>query len=130
MTSHRGFATYTGTYKNTTVSVIATGMGKPMIDFVVRETRAVVKGPMAFIRLGTAGSPHPDVVPGTVVCATKGSVSVDRDPIAFRRKSPPYYAISGVCLPHARLAEEVRARFFFAARSLLATDQRALVTSV
>ncbi len=32
------------------ISIIATGMGFPMMDFVVRETRAIVDGEMAIIR--------------------------------------------------------------------------------
>ena len=34
------------------VSVVATGMGMAMMDFVVRECRAVVDGQMAICRLG------------------------------------------------------------------------------
>jgi len=32
-----------------------------MIDFVVRETRAVVDGPINIIRFGTCGTPRSDV---------------------------------------------------------------------
>lgn len=46
----RGFVTYTGTYKGVPVTIIATGMGVPMMDFTVREMRAVVTGPMAMLR--------------------------------------------------------------------------------
>ena len=38
------------------VSVVATGMGMAMMDFVVRECRAVVDGQMAICRLGGAGA--------------------------------------------------------------------------
>jgi uridine phosphorylase len=48
--SSRGFVTHTGTFNGVAVSIIATGMGYPMMDFVVRETRAVVNGPMAMLR--------------------------------------------------------------------------------
>lgn len=48
--STRGFVTHTGTFRGVPVSIIATGMGYPMMDFVVRETRAVVNGPMAMLR--------------------------------------------------------------------------------
>ncbi|KAJ8604973.1 hypothetical protein CTAYLR_006905 [Chrysophaeum taylorii] len=63
----RGFVTYTGTYRNTEVSVIATGMGAAMMDFVVREARFVVEGPMAIVRLGTCGARG--LNPGTVAGA-------------------------------------------------------------
>ncbi|KAF9902593.1 hypothetical protein EC991_004766 [Linnemannia zychae] len=54
--SHRGFLTITGRYKGTPVSIVAIGMGVSMMDFFVRECRAVVDGPMIMIRLGSCGS--------------------------------------------------------------------------
>jgi len=45
--SARGFTTITGGFGGVPVSIIATGMGAPNMDFVVREARAVVDGPMA-----------------------------------------------------------------------------------
>ncbi|KAF9147812.1 hypothetical protein BG015_010492 [Linnemannia schmuckeri] len=54
--SHRGFLTITGRYKGTPVSIVAIGMGVSMMDFFVRECRAVVDGPMVMIRLGSCGS--------------------------------------------------------------------------
>ncbi|KAG9060932.1 hypothetical protein KI688_007890 [Linnemannia hyalina] len=54
--SHRGFLTITGRYKGTPVSIVAIGMGVSMMDFFVRECRAVVDGPMTIIRLGSCGS--------------------------------------------------------------------------
>ena len=49
-------------------------MGTPMMDFVVRETRAVVDGPMAIIRLGTCGLLDALTPVGTLVVASQGSV--------------------------------------------------------
>jgi len=54
--SHRGFLTITGRYKGVPVSIVAIGMGVSMMDFFVRECRAVVDGPMIMIRLGSCGS--------------------------------------------------------------------------
>ncbi|KAJ3330001.1 hypothetical protein HDU76_006691 [Blyttiomyces sp. JEL0837] len=54
--SKRGFITITGTYKETPVSIVAIGMGLAMMDFFVRECRAVVDGPMCVIRFGSCGS--------------------------------------------------------------------------
>lgn len=48
--SNRGFQIFTGTKNGVPVSVIATGMGLAMMDFVVRESRAIVDGPMLMIR--------------------------------------------------------------------------------
>lgn len=55
-----------------------------MMDFFVREIRAVVQGPMAIIRYGTCGGLGPDALPGTVVCASKGSSFVGRNYDYFR----------------------------------------------
>ncbi|KAL4094818.1 hypothetical protein PRIC1_010471 [Phytophthora ramorum] len=81
--SARGFSTFTGKVKGVQVSIVATGMGVPNMDFVVRETRAVVEGPMSIIRFGTCGSVLKDVTPGSVVMSGKGSVMVTRNPDAF-----------------------------------------------
>lgn len=66
--STRGFITFTGAYKGVPVSIIGTGMGVPMMDFVVRETRAITAGPMAILRYGTCGGLR-DCVPGTIAVA-------------------------------------------------------------
>jgi uridine phosphorylase len=50
-----------------------------MMDFFVRETRAVVEGPIAIVRFGTCGGLSPDAIPGTVVCAAAGSSFVSRN---------------------------------------------------
>jgi uridine phosphorylase len=39
LSTNRGFTTYTGTFRGVGVSVIATGMGTPMADFMLREVR-------------------------------------------------------------------------------------------
>lgn len=70
-TSTRGFTWYTGTYKGVPVTVMAIGMGLSMMDFAVREMRALVDGQMVIIRLGTAGSPHRDCRPGTMVVSSE-----------------------------------------------------------
>ncbi|KAJ1648217.1 hypothetical protein J3B02_000571 [Coemansia erecta] len=54
--SHRGFLTITGMYKGLPVSVVAIGMGLSMMDFFVRESRMVIKGPMSIVRFGSCGS--------------------------------------------------------------------------
>jgi len=82
ISASRGFEIHTGKYKGVPVSVIATGMGIAMVDFVVRETRAVVDGPMAFVRFGTCGTPQKDVSVGTVA-VSNSSVGVLRNYDAF-----------------------------------------------
>ena len=41
--------------------------GTPMMDFMVRETRVMTDGPMAYIRVGTCGSPNKNVSLGDIV---------------------------------------------------------------
>ncbi|CAG8598652.1 24469_t:CDS:2 [Cetraspora pellucida] len=54
--SRRGFLTITGKYKGVPVSIVGIGMGLSMMDFFVREARAVVDGSMIIIRFGTCGT--------------------------------------------------------------------------
>lgn len=79
LTSSRGFTTFTGAFNGVAVSIVATGMGGPMMDFVVRETRAVCEGPMTFVRLGSCGGVSAAAAPGVVVANTPGSVHVARN---------------------------------------------------
>lgn len=76
--SSRGFVTHTGLFNGAPVSIVATGMGISMIDFVVRECRAVVPGKMAILRFGTCGGVN-DFAPGDVVVASKGGVMIRRN---------------------------------------------------
>lgn len=84
--SNRGFLTITGYYKEVQVSIIAIGMGLPMMDFFVRETRAVVEGPMAMIRFGTCGGISSEALPGTIVVADSAAL-VTRNYDAFYSSS-------------------------------------------
>ncbi|GAB5592288.1 hypothetical protein Unana1_07188 [Umbelopsis nana] len=70
--SHRGFLTITGRYKGVPVSIMAIGMGNCMMDFFVRETRAVTTGTLAIIRFGSCGSLNPRAPTGTVVVPRGG----------------------------------------------------------
>ena len=74
--SPRGFTCYTGAYKGVRVSVMATGMGGPMMDFAVRESRAIVEGPMV---AGPRGLTSPRVGRGRGARA---------DPRRTRRRRP------------------------------------------
>lgn len=82
--SSRGFFTCTGSCEGVEVSIIAIGMGLPMADFFVRETRQILPdGPALMVRYGTCGVLQPGVPTGGVVVATEGSVLVQRNPDAF-----------------------------------------------
>ena len=84
VSSSRGFTIITGIYKGVAVSIVAIGMGPPMMDFFVRETRYVTDGPMAIARFGTCGGISEDAVPGTIVVAN-GSGFINRNPNAFSK---------------------------------------------
>ncbi|KAJ3202570.1 hypothetical protein HK099_001807 [Clydaea vesicula] len=77
-TSKRQFTTITGTFKGVPVSVVAIGMGTSMMDFFIREVRAVTKGPLAIIRFGSCGSIG-EAKLGDVVVASEGSIAIQRN---------------------------------------------------
>ncbi|CBZ54540.1 Uridine phosphorylase, related [Neospora caninum Liverpool] len=47
-----GHVYHLGYYKGTKVSIIATGMGAPMIELLMREVSYITDGPLAVVRLG------------------------------------------------------------------------------
>ncbi|KCV72576.1 hypothetical protein H696_00167 [Fonticula alba] len=100
--SNRGFHTYTGMYNGVELSIISIGMGRPMMDFMIREARAVVNGPMVIIRLGSAGSIVTDVDPGTVVVNSEGSSLVCQGVDADGQFT---YSFSPLEMPHKGLSD-------------------------
>ncbi|GAA6056728.1 hypothetical protein JCM3770_005868 [Rhodotorula araucariae] len=65
-TSARGYTTVTGRYKGVPVTLLAIGMGVAMVDFFVREVRAVVEGDLVIIRFGSCGSLDPSLPVGSI----------------------------------------------------------------
>jgi len=105
--SSRGFVVHTGYFRGKQVSIIATGMGVSMMDFVVRETRAVVDSSekMKIIRFGTCGGIHDEDFATTIIVATEGSALVRREPdLAGDNDSFPY-SFSKVVLPSSELSD-------------------------
>ncbi|CAG8580304.1 8478_t:CDS:2 [Ambispora leptoticha] len=74
--SDRGFFIKTGRYHGVPISIVSIGMGLAMMDFFVREVRAVVDGPLIIIRFGSCGSIGP---------ATIGSMMVPHGAFAVLR---------------------------------------------
>ncbi|BGP42080.1 hypothetical protein JCM10450v2_006166 [Rhodotorula kratochvilovae] len=64
--SARGYTTVTGRYKGVPVTLIAIGMGVAMVDFFVREVRAVVEGDLVILRFGSCGSLDPSLPVGSI----------------------------------------------------------------
>ena len=81
--SSRGFCVHSGTYKGVPVTLIGTGMGVPMMDFMVRESLACVDGDVAYIRFGTCGGCSTNVKCGDVGVASLGAAFLARNPNAF-----------------------------------------------
>ena len=53
------------------------------MDFLVREVRAVTKGPLRIIRLGSCAGLRPDLPVGTVAVASEGSLFIGQNPDAW-----------------------------------------------
>ena len=83
VSSGRGFLTINGEYQGIPVSVVAIGMGPSMMDFFVREVRAVTDGPIVCARFGTCGGITEKAIVGSVVVASGGSGYASRNPDAF-----------------------------------------------
>ncbi|KAL0212770.1 hypothetical protein RCL1_006396 [Eukaryota sp. TZLM3-RCL] len=108
----RKFAIFTGTRRGVACSVVGSLMGYPNMDFVVRESRYVIDGPMAIVRLGTSGTPRDDVPLGTVALASQGCVGIIRNPDAFGSDSSasPYLFTNTVPPTNDKLIEACRIR--------------------
>lgn len=90
--SIRGFTTITGHYQKNPISIVSIGMGTSMMDFFVREIRAVVEGPMMIVRFGSCGSLVDGVGIGSLAVASE-AVSCSRNVDHFLEGGsdlPPY----------------------------------------
>jgi uridine phosphorylase len=74
--SPRHFEIYTGLFQGVPITVLASGIGTPMVDFAVREAKFVVDGPMAICRFGSACAMSKQTKIGNVVLASKGGFIV------------------------------------------------------
>jgi len=81
--SNREFATITGSYNDTEITIISTGIGTDNIDIVVNELDAIVNFDLAtrqlvddprsltFVRIGTSGALHNDIPVGSFIASHK-----------------------------------------------------------
>eukprot|EP00766_Chilomastix_caulleryi_P003546 gnl/Chilomastix_caulleri/464.p1 GENE.gnl/Chilomastix_caulleri/464~~gnl/Chilomastix_caulleri/464.p1 ORF type:complete len:295 (+),score=90.80 gnl/Chilomastix_caulleri/464:105-989(+) len=111
----RLFKIITGTYKGVEVSLVASLMGIPNMDFTVRELRAVVDGPMAIIRLGTCGTPKDEISIGDICVAREGYM-VLRNPDGFNPRiptpiRPSKYIITEAIPSNKELTDILKAKF-------------------
>ncbi|KAI8915803.1 nucleoside phosphorylase domain-containing protein [Gorgonomyces haynaldii] len=91
--SKRGFLTITGKYNDVPVSIVAIGMGLSMMDMMVREVRAVTKGPLLIARFGSCGGIGKDTEVGMIAVASKGMI-VSRNYDHFSAGTGDAYEVS------------------------------------
>ncbi len=77
---NREYNIYTGTLCGEKVSVCSTGIGGPSASIAMEELTAI--GADTFIRVGTCGGIHLDVLPGDVVVAT-GAVRYEHTSLEY-----------------------------------------------
>lgn len=97
--SQRNFLTLTGTFEGVPISVVAIGMGFAVVDFFVRECRAVVQGEMIIVRLGSCGSLEPHLGIGTVV-VPRASFGISRNYDYFHDSTTEQERASGAIEPY------------------------------
>jgi len=78
----RLYTSITGLYKGRAITIVTSLMGFANMDFTVRELRHVISGPMAIVRVGTCGTPDPQIPVGDIIVPDKFR-SVHRDPDCF-----------------------------------------------
>uniref|UniRef100_A0A6B2LCH8 Nucleoside phosphorylase domain-containing protein n=1 Tax=Arcella intermedia TaxID=1963864 RepID=A0A6B2LCH8_9EUKA len=106
--SNRGFTTYTGTISNVPISIMAIGMGLAMIDFMIREARHIVDGPMVIIRLGTCGTPRDDIGIGTVVVSqNSAALTVNYEAFINGNSEKSHYNLSSMIPADKDVTEEL-----------------------
>lgn len=107
--SDRGFLTFTGLFEGKRMSVVSIGMGLPMMDFFVREAKAILTGPVAVVRFGTCGCLQSSISVGGVSVA-QGSVLVQRNYGYFGSTNGDGgtpYLISGLCPADEALSQGI-----------------------
>ena len=106
--STRTFWTFTGTFKGVPVTIVATGMGTPMMDFVIREYWHVITGPMATVWLGTCGVVDLSCTAGDIIVASKGSVFIQTNyPALMEGDLIKGYTITKPVLPDPKLTSVI-----------------------
>jgi len=109
--STRHFLTYTGLFQGVPISVIASGMGGPMVDFTMREAKFCISGPMAVVRFGKCCSIS-NLSEGDVVVCTKGCFNVQSDFNALKGSDSTQkaYKISEIAMPDENLSSLLKSK--------------------
>ena len=95
--SNRGYHTYTGYFNGKRISICGFGIGFAMIDFLLREIRAITTGKLVFIQIGEAPTPL-DIPLGTAV-NVKDAVAFEIDYNEFKPENKLPYRIFSKPVP-------------------------------
>lgn len=95
---NREYNIYTGTLLGEKVSVCSTGIGGPSAAIAMEELAAI--GVDTFIRIGTCGGIHMDILPGDIVVATGA--------IRFEHTSLEYAPIEFPAVPDFEIATALK----------------------
>jgi len=85
VTSERGFLTITGLLKDVPITLQASLMGYPNMDFAIRESIAMLDGELVCLRFGTCGTPSMECNIGDLALAEE-CAGIYRNPDAFRTR--------------------------------------------
>ena len=96
---NREYNIYTGTLLGEKVSVCSTGIGGPSAAIAMEELAAI--GTDTFIRIGTCGGIHTDILPGDIVVATGA--------IRYEHTSAEYAPIEFPAVPDFNIAAALKA---------------------
>ena len=106
---HREFASVTGTYRGTRVSVVSTGIGTDNVEIVVAEILAITERP-TFIRVGSCGALQPEMALGDLVIST-GAVRLESTTSFFVHDGYPAVADYEAVVALIEAAERLGHRF-------------------
>lgn len=105
---HREFITYTGRYKNTSISCTSTGIGAPAAAIAMEELLRI--GADTFIRVGTTGSLKRDIKIGDIII-TSASCRLEGTSSQYIWPSYPAAASYEVLLSLIEAAERLGAKY-------------------
>lgn len=109
VSSNRGFNTYTGRYRDTTVTIACHGIGGPSTAIVFEEL--IMLGAKTIIRLGTAGSLVEYLNPGDIIipnvaCYYKGTGTLSAYMPGLSPPTAPSYEVLETLVDEARKSNE------------------------
>ena len=106
---HREFASVTGTYRGTRVSVVSTGIGTDNVEITVAEILAITERP-TFVRVGSCGALQPEVALGDLIVST-GAVRLESTTSFFVHDGYPAVADYEAVLALVEAAQRLGHRY-------------------